>query len=61
MAPFFGTGFERDEVDRVTESLSFLLLDVEEFVFGFCLSESSGLLDRKERLSAGMACRIEQA
>ena len=58
VTPFFEIGFERDEVDRVAVGLSFLLLDVDEFDLGFCLSESSGLFDRRERFSAGMVRRI---
>lgn len=58
MTPFFEVGFERDEVDRVAVGLSFLLLDVDEFDLGFCLSDSSGLFDRRERFSVGMVRRI---
>jgi hypothetical protein len=45
----------------VAEGLSFLVLDVDEFEFDFDLSGSSDLLDRKERLSAGITCKVEQA
>jgi hypothetical protein len=61
VTPFLEIDFERDEVDRVAEGLSFLVLDVDEFEFDFDLSGSSDLLDRKERLSAGITCKVEQA
>ena len=60
MTPFLGTGFVRDEVDRVVVGLSLLLLDVDEFARGFCWSESSGLFDRRERLSTGMVCNVAE-
>jgi hypothetical protein len=60
VTPFFEIGFERDEVDRVAVGLSFLLLDVDEFDLGFCLSDSSGLFDRRDRFSAGMVRRIDK-
>ena len=53
---FFETGFERDEVDSVVGNLSFLLTDVDEFEFGFCLSEYSDVFNHKERASAIWRC-----
>jgi hypothetical protein len=49
---FVETGFNRDEGDSMAENLSFLLIDVDEFEFGTCSSESSNLFCHKERLSA---------
>lgn len=51
---FLEIDFERDEVELVAVGLSFLLLEVEEFDRGFCLSEPSDLLDLRDLLSTGM-------
>ena len=53
---FIKTGFNGDEVDSVAENLSFLLIDVDEFEFGFCLSEYSDLSNHKERPPAIWRC-----
>lgn len=57
--PFLEIDLERDDVDLVAVGLSFLLLDVEEFARGCCLSGSSDFwFDRRVRLS-GMVCKVQ--